>query len=209
MIGGRVGCVQLRTRSDELGVKGQSMISIIEKYSDQWGNNPTGLLDEYSYHSELTDELDKLDAEGFNYEMLYKIVLWKLNRFPYITDELLNELKGIKNIKPKKHREAQNILEKLLKTRGIALPMASTILRFINPDTFQIIDDRAYRVLFHEKKKYPSKPQKITDRYINKSTETYFEYLDKIHEISSEKLPFDKADRILYQLDIKLGNKIN
>jgi len=185
------------------------MSDFIEDYSDQWGDNPAGLLDEYNYHPELTDELDQLDVESFNHEMLYKIVLWKVSRFPYITDELVNELKGIKQIAPKKHQEAGDILGKLLKTRGIALPMASTIFRFINPNAFQIIDTRTYRVLFPGKVKHPSKPQKITDGYINRSKEIYFRYLDRIHEVCSDKLPFDKADRILYQLDIKLGNKIS
>ena len=184
------------------------MSDFIKEYSDQWGNNPASLLEEYDYHPELTGELDELDVEQFNYETLYKIVLWKLSRFPYITDELVNELKGIKDIQPKEHQNARDILGKFLRTPGIALPMASTILRFINPNAFQIIDDRAYRVLLPGKAKYPSKPQKITDSYINKSAEIYFNYLDRMHEICSEKLPFDKADRILYQLDVKLGNKI-
>lgn len=184
------------------------MSDFIEEYGDQWGSEPTSLLDEYDYHPKLTDELDKLDAEKFNHETLYKIVLWKLSRFPYIADELVNELKGIKDIAPKKHQEARDILGKLLRTPGIALPMASTILRFINPNAFQIIDDRAYRVLLPGEAKYPSKPQKTTDGYIDKSVEIYFKYLDRMHEICSEKLPFDQADRILYQLDIKLGNKI-
>jgi hypothetical protein len=184
------------------------MRNFIEEYNDQWGNDPTRLLDEYDYHPKLTDELDKLDAEKLNREMLYKIILWKLSRFPYITDELVNELKGIKEIDPKEHRKAQDILRKLLRTRGIALPMASTILRFINPNAFQIIDDRAYRVLLTGEAKYPSKPQKTTDGYIDKSVEIYFKYLDRMHEVCSDKFPFDKADRILYQLDIKLGNKI-
>jgi hypothetical protein len=184
------------------------MNDFIKEYSDQWGDDPASLLDEYDYHSELTKELDDLDADNFNHEMLYKIVLWKLSRFPYVTDELVKELKNIKIIDHKKHKEARDTLAKLLKTPGIALPMASTILRFINPNAFQIIDDRAYRVLLPGEAKYPSKPQKISEGYINKSAEIYFKYLDRMHEVCSEKLPFEKADRILYQLDIKLGNKI-
>ena len=36
----------------------------------------------------------------------------------------------------------------------------------------------------------------------------YFAYLDKLHKISDSSLPFEEADRILYLLDIKKGNKI-
>lgn len=133
------------------------MSDFIEEYSDQWGDDPTSLLDDYDYHPELTGELDELDAKNFNHETLYKIVLWKLSRFPYISDDLVNKLKSIKVIEPKKHQEVRDILRKLLNTPGIALPMASTILRFINPNTFQIIDDRSYRVLLPGEAKYPSK----------------------------------------------------
>lgn len=42
---------------------------------------------------------------------------------------------------------AEEILRKLLMTPGIRLPMASTILRFKNPNVYQIIDQRAYRFL--------------------------------------------------------------
>jgi hypothetical protein len=86
--------------------------------------------------------------------------------------------------------------------------MASTILRFLNPKTFQIIDDRAYRVLLPREAKYPSKPNKLTETYVTTSIEVYFKYLDELHKVSSRKLPFHMADRILYQLDIELGNAI-
>ena len=57
---------------------------------------------------------------------------------------------------------------------------------------------------------YPSKPANgaSLDRYLTNSVDIYFKYLDAMHEIVSERLPFNLADRILYQLDIALGNKI-
>ena len=184
------------------------MSQFIDEYREIWGDNPESLLVDYDYHLKLTKELDDLNPDDLNHEMFYKIVLWKLSRFPYITDELLNKLKGISLIEPKKHKQAREVIMELLNTSGIALPMATTILRFLNSKAFQIIDDRAYRVLLPGEPKYPTKPQKITDGYLNKSIEIYFTYLDKIHEVSSVKLPFESADRILYLLDIKLGNKI-
>ena len=114
----------------------------------------------------------------------------------------------VKEIKPNEHRKAKDVLYKMLRSPGIALPMASTILRFLNPSAFQIIDDRVYRVVHPGKAKYPAKPQKLNERYLKTSSKIYFDYLDALHKLSSPKLPFDKADRILYQLDIKLGNKI-
>ena len=106
------------------------------------------------------------------------------------------------------HRKASEVLRALLSSPGIALPMASTILRFLNPKTFQIIDDRVYRIINPGKAKYPAKPIKINERYLKTSESIYFDYLDELQKHSSEKLPFASADRILYQLDIILGNKI-
>ncbi|OII59456.1 hypothetical protein BIW19_00170 [Pseudomonas putida] len=102
------------------------------------------------------------------------------------------------------------MLRKLLSSPGIRLPMASTILRFLNPNVFQIIDDRVFRVLLPGHRRYPNKPVNggKLDNYIKTSIDTYFNYLDAMHEVASEKLPFHLADRILYQLDIELGNKI-
>ncbi len=85
--------------------------------------------------------------------------------------------------------------------------MASTILRFINPKVFQIIDDRVFRVL-DLKGSIPNKPQKINDKYLEKCCNIYFGYLDELHKICNDNLPFELSDRILYLLDIKLGNKI-
>ncbi len=184
------------------------MNRFIETYQGIWGDNPLALLDEYDYHPTLTAELDALDSVEFNHELFYKIVLWKLSRFPDITDTLMAELKNVAAIPAKEHEKARNTLTALLKTPGIALPMASTVLRFLNPDTFQIIDDRAYRVLMPDAPKYPAKPRNITQGYLDRSVTLYFNYLSRLHEVATDTLPFAMADRILYQLDIKLGNKI-
>lgn len=184
------------------------MNKFIKKYENIWGNNPNSLMTEYDYHPELTQELDQLDGNNLNNEVLYKIVLWKLSRFPYLKEDLFVELKSISKMESGTHREAKDILIKLLKTQGIALPMASTILRFLNPHVFQIIDDRAYRVLFPGESKYPSKTVNITERYLETSTEIYFTYIDKIHKVCCDNFLFNNADRILYLLDIKLGNSI-
>ena len=184
------------------------MTEFIEKYKDIWGEDPRKLLAQYDYQRELTAKLDVLKPEELNTQTFYEIYLWKLNRFPRIKDGLLAELKDVAKINPKEHRNADDVLKKLLSSPGIALPMASTILRFLNPSVFQIIDDRVYRIVRPQKTKYPPKPPKLNDRYLSRSTGIYFDYLDDLHNLSSNLLPFESADRILYILDIERGNKI-
>jgi hypothetical protein len=184
------------------------MNNIIDRYQAIWGDNPLQLLDKYSYQVELTKKLDSLNPADLDIEMLYEIVLWKLNRFPRIDSALLGELRKVADIAPKSHRQSQAVLRRLLQTPGIALPMASTILRFLNPGAFQIIDDRVYRIVCPGKAKYPAKPQNASERFLVSSETIYFDYLDMLHQLASDKLPFAHADRVLYELDIALGNKI-
>jgi hypothetical protein len=166
------------------------------------------VLSEYAIYPALTDKLDTLKARGFDRETLYEIVLWKLGRFPELEDSLIEDLKSVDKLRPKQHRKARELISRLLRTPGIGLPMASAVLRFLNPQTFQIIDDRSYRVLCPRKPKYPSKPRALNDHFVNTSVEIYCEYLDELHRVASKNLPFDLADRILYRLDILLGNSI-
>lgn len=184
------------------------MSDIIDRYKHVWGNDPRRLLENYTYQPELTSKLDRLQASDLNTETFYEIVLWKLNRFPQFDDALLESLKGVASLAPKEHRQAEAQLRALLQCQGIALPMASTVLRFLNPATFQIIDDRVYRIVQPGRTKYPTKPQKFGESYLAQSVSIYFDYLDALHEHACEALPFADADRILYQLDIDLGNKI-
>ncbi len=176
------------------------------KYRSVLGDNPRALLEQFEYQKELTEKLDTLDLEKFDRKLFYEIILWKLNRFPIIEDQLINELRRVKKICPKEHREVKEILRQLLCCKGISLPMASTILRFLNPKTFQIIDDRAYRAVYDKRAAYPSKPREMTEKFLRKSEEIYFKYLDDLHQISDEygdSLPFNFADRILYLADIE------
>ncbi len=185
------------------------MGNLIAKHRSIWGDDPSSLLQSYTVYPGLTGKLDRLKGSTLNRETLYEIVLWKLGRFPEVEDSLIEDLKTVSKLEPKGHMKARDLISRLLRSPGIALPMASTILRFLNPGTFQIIDERAYRVLFPGKPKYPSKPVNASVEYVNTSIEMYFQYLDELHRISSKKLPFEMADRILYQLDILLGNKLD
>lgn len=184
------------------------MKTFIDIYKDIWGDNPSDLLAEYNYHPILTAELDRISPDEFDLTTLLKIVLWKTSRYPYISEDVLESLREIGKMAPENLEASRGTLEALLRTNGIALPMASTILRFLNPKTFQIIDDRAYRVLFPGKKKYPTKPAKVTQGFLDRSIDIYFQYLERLREISCDSLPFELSDRILYQLDIKLENQL-
>jgi len=157
----------------------------------------------YSYQKDLTEKLDLLDSD-FNQNIIDQIVLWKTNRYASLDSkifQLLNQIKRTDKILDKELTE--EILEKLLdkETKGIRLPMASTILRFKNPDIYQIIDQRTYRIIYGCPLKWST--------IVSKQIETYFHYLDKLREISVElKIDFSEADRILYWADKEVNGDI-
>lgn len=183
------------------------MTSIVSRYRHVWGENPSSLLDDYRYQPDLTPRLDALRAADFDLEAFYEIVLWKVNRYAEPSSGLLTSLKLVATVRPKEHREAEPQLLALLRCKGVRLPMASTVLRFLNPGAFQIIDERAYGILCPGEK-IPAKHNKVTESYLSRSAAIYFAYLDKLHDESGINFPFSQMDRILYQLDKKLGNRI-
>lgn len=148
-------------------------------------------LPEFNYQKELTEKLDT-KKDDFTYETMLEIVLWKTNRFPEINDDLIIKINELR--KGYNEKLSDYILIKLLNSKGFDLPMASTFLRFINPDYFQIIDQRVFRILYGKNLKIPfSKPKKI---------ELYKKYLIDLKEVCiSYEIPFSKSDRILYLLD--------
>jgi hypothetical protein len=154
----------------------------------------------YKYQLELTSKLDGLD-DDFNQEIINEIVLWKVNRYSFLDDEKFSVLNKINKEDLILDVElTTEILTKFLNTKGIQLPMASTILRFKNPNIYQIIDQRVYRFIYGiEMPKYFSSIEKQIDFYI--------EYLQKLKQVCIEKgIDFNLSDRIIYELD-KLHNK--
>ncbi|KVS34324.1 hypothetical protein LGN07_09910 [Burkholderia cepacia] len=169
------------------------------------------LLRNYTYLPELTHRIEaNLDAlpegEALDRSMLYEMVLWKLSRFVWLDDDVLSRLSATRAIAPGEHRKAEMLLRDLLRAKGVRLPMASTFLRFMNPDTFQIIDERAFRMVLPNEEIPAPTGETRTKGYLDRCCKLYFLYLDALHEISSEALPFSQADRVLYQLDKALGN---
>lgn len=153
--------------------------------------------DNYRFQPELTSILDNIDVD-FDQSIINQIVLWKVNRYSQLNESTLLLLNQID-----KHDLILNtdlteeILRNLLSTKGIQLAMASTILRFKNPNIYQIIDQRVYRFIYG----------KIMPKYfssIDVQIELYLEYLEKLREVCHhKKIDFILADRILYDLDKK------
>src|SRR5687768_16817314 len=84
-------------------------------------------LSKYKYQPNLTEKLDKHEGDFTDITFL-EIVLWKTNRYPTITQELID---GINNLRKSYTEEkAKNLLQKLLskEMKGFDLPMASTVL---------------------------------------------------------------------------------
>jgi hypothetical protein len=160
-------------------------------------------ISEFKYQENLTIELDKLKSD-FNQGIINEIVLWKVSRYAKIeksTLELLNIVQ--KNDTELNSELTSEILKKLLSTKGIRLAMASTILRFKNPNIYQIIDQRVYR--------YISKNNEELNEGTNieNQIKLYLDYLIRLKEVCiAHKIDFEKSDRILYLMD-KEYNKGN
>lgn len=151
-------------------------------------------LHEYNYQGELTKKLDD-KYDDFSYETILEIVLWKTNRFPKISSELISNINRLR--KDFNENLADNILMELLdktRSKGFDLPMASTVMRFINPNAFQIIDQRVYRILYGKEMKVPyNSVEKV--RF-------YKDYLSKLKMACiNYNVDFKNADRIFYLLD--------
>lgn len=151
--------------------------------------------DNYKFQPELTSILDNIE-DDFDQSIINQIVLWKVNRYSQLNESTLLLLNQIN-----KHDLILNtditeeILRNLLSTKGVQLVMASTILRFKNPNIYQIIDQRVYRFIYG----------KIMPKYfssIDIQIELYLEYLEKLREVCNHKqIDFILSDRILYDLD--------
>lgn len=162
------------------------------------------------YQTDLMKKIDGLEIKkhpkNWTREALYEIVLWELNRFPEIGDELFHELKKLADVAPGKHRQGKDIFCKLLNCKNVGLTMATAIMRFVNPDTFQTLNARNGYVV--NGKEAPAEPNKLNQKYLDEISEYYFEYLDKLHELTGNGFDFRIADRMLYQIDKASGRKL-
>ena len=166
------------------------------------------LLDQYEFQGELTSVLDKYSATEFDQSIINEIVLWKVNRYVSTNTSpdwlpLLNGFKDDKEVDEIKLRDFLNHV--LSHVKGIRLAMASTFLRFRNPQVFQIIDERMYRVIMRPVTKQ-TKLGGVTR--ISDQIDLYIEYLKQLRNVCDRyEIKFRDSDRILYQFDIiKNGN---
>lgn len=151
--------------------------------------------EKYSFQPVLTKKLDSISSD-FNQEIINEIVLWKVNRYTELEIDTLLLLNTIrKDDEILNTSLTKQILEQLLITKGIQLPMASTILRFKNPKLYQIIDQRVFRFIYGEN--MPKYFGSIESQIV-----LYLEYLEKLKNICEEKqINFELSDRIIYELD--------
>lgn len=166
-------------------------------------NDLNDFLKKYNYQLNLTNKLDNLHDLSFTQSLINEIVLWKVDRYVSLDNEILTSLDNLKNLIQGNHRQTQPVLATLLNVRGVDLPMASTLLRFRNPRVFQIIDRHAYRAVYNEK--YPL----YTSSSLSQKISIYFGYLDKLIELCRERnLEFQNIDRLLYMFDKQINGKM-
>lgn len=160
-------------------------------------------LAQYNYQPELTARLDNLEDTTLDQSLINDIVLWKVNRYVKVNDDIVGPISELKVLKAGEHRKSKKELSSLLELNGVDLPMASTILRFINPEVFQIIDRHAYRAIYENK--YPLYTSTPTDRKLS----VYFDYIDELIKLCKLKaLSFTTIDRLLYIFDKKNNGKL-
>ena len=81
--------------------------------------------------------------------------------------------------------------------------MASTLLRFRNPETFQIIDRHAYRAVYGDD--YPLSSGSSDEAKIV----LYFRYLGDLAKLArTRNLEFRTLDRLLYVFDKHTNGKL-
>jgi thermostable 8-oxoguanine DNA glycosylase len=173
------------------------------KFTESWNGDLIGLMKNYKYQQDLTHKMDNMENKDFSQTIINEIVLWKVNRYVELNEQVLAELNSMSSFLPGAHRKAESILNKLLGIKGVDLPMASTLLRFRNPRVFQIIDRHAYRAVYGND--YPLHSATDTIKKIH----VYFEYLDKLVELATiKKIDYQILDRVLYIFDKEKNGKL-
>ena len=171
--------------------------------ANDWNGDLSDFLKAYRYQRELTEQLDALGPQPFGQAVINEIVLWKVNRYAPLGQPAFEALNSIVGLQPGSHKSAREVIEVLLHERGVDLPMASTFLRFRNPNTFQIIDRHAYRAVTGND--YPLYSKSKTETKI----ELYLLYLDQLVELARTKnLEFHTLDRVLYLFDKQINGEL-
>lgn len=158
----------------------------------------------YDYNIDITNKLDNINSD-FNEKIINEITLWKLDRYPRLTVELIKRLNNIKNDNEQEEKHEKLLID-LLGCRGVGLSMASTFLRFRNPRLFQIIDQRVYRLINKIKLSLPTCNSQNNKEKI---CAIYFKYLNDLKKKCKKfGIPFEKSDRILYMADKRINKDV-
>jgi hypothetical protein len=94
-------------------------------------------LGQYNYQPDLTRRLDNLESIAIDQSLINDIVLWKVNRYVRLSDDILGQIAGLKVLKAGDHRKGKKEINTLMELDGVDLPMALTILRFITQGSFK------------------------------------------------------------------------
>ena len=170
------------------------------------------ILNRFTYDDEtqIMERITKADKTNYqeNTDIINSIVLWKMNRRPQVSENVIDAIYMLKTIKtPMEAVESEltaQVVAELLRSKGMQLPMASTVLHFYYPDIYPIIDQRAYRELYGEE--YPKntfKVEKLVALYVKYIADCY-----RYHQENCPEIPFAKMDKLLYQLDKEKGFKV-
>lgn len=176
--------------------------------------NYNEILNKYDYASSdsIIDRIQRcnFDNETEADDIINSIVLWKINRQVKLDMNLITKIKNLPCNKVeminKYHTEIQDILLALLKSNGVRIAMASTILKMFKPLAFPIIDQRAYRVIYGK-----DLPSYYGESGFSKYIDLYIQYINDCRDYQQKRcpnIPFNRIDELLYQIDIENGNKV-
>jgi len=160
----------------------------------------------FDYQQQLTKKLDS-EKSDFDQKRINEIVLWKVNRYSQFDSNLIELINSIGRDDLKiDFEKTKRILKMLLKTKGVQLAMASTILRFRNNNLYQIIDQRVYRIIY--KGKELKLNGYLSEKNIENQIKLYIDYLSHLRKVCLDlKIPFADSDRILFLADRRINKK--
>ncbi len=167
------------------------------------------IIDLFDYQPDLTEILDSYKS-GFTQRIINEIVLWKVNRYVNTdtSSNWLEDLNAFMYFTEIEEEELRKFLKLVLDgVKGVRLAMASTFLRFRNPDVYQIIDERMFRVVMGKEN-----PGKKLSSYttVDSQINLYVNYLNKLKILCKEKsINYQQSDRVLYQFDKNKNGDFN
>lgn len=131
-----------------------------------------------------------------------------MNRRPQVEDAMIDSIYTLiifnTPMEAANSELSKQVLRKLLSAKGMRLPMTSTVLHFYYPDVYPIIDQRAYRELYGEEfPKYTNKTDNIIELYMGYMKDCFI-----YQQSNCPQIPFNKIDKVLYQLDKEKGFKV-